>query len=355
VNTMSDDTLRARYPDLLTGTESAGEHEMMRLLDTGYNAVPAPRTHPPVDVPGRGRASSLRPRWRVTGLLLGACLLVALIGGVAFALSSILDLGKPSNATSLNPYFPLSGFRHMHASLLPGSKPEVLVLGTLDVDDIRTAMERWPLVKALNQFGAFSGLKAVDRDCSAPHPLMRIACSLPTFDWSHARYQSPYITFHHLDLLTPKHKPYQRLTGVDRRLYDRFSRIGGSGFTNDPDDVMNTVLQSTNPKTSRALPLIVIGHYLQTISQLVQPGDFTVNSATPPPPGQFPSAQVLSFSTVHDHLVSGTDPPSSHLIEDVNAEANIMTALICRADGEKPAHVCQRAVIKEIDKHVRRG
>jgi hypothetical protein len=44
--------------------------------------------------------------------------------------------------------------------------------------------------------------------------------------------------------------------------------------------------------------------------------------------------------------------PPNHLVENVNAEADIMTTIICHADGMKPAKVCGRAVIKTILKHV---
>jgi hypothetical protein len=40
------------------------------------------------------------------------------------------------------------------------------------------------------------------------------------------------------------------------------------------------------------------------------------------------------------------------LIPNINAEANVMTALICHADGSKPKSVCGRPVIKSLLRHV---
>jgi hypothetical protein len=40
-------------------------------------------------------------------------------------------------------------------------------------------------------------------------------------------------------------------------------------------------------------------------------------------------------------------------VEDVNAEANIITAFVCHADGHKPVSVCSRPVVKRILKYVK--
>ncbi|HEX6510516.1 MAG TPA: hypothetical protein VF221_23040 [Chloroflexota bacterium] len=71
---------------------------------------------------------------------------------------------------------------------------------------------------------------------------------------------------------------------------------------------------------------------------------------TPPPQ----SLNGLSFSRVHEVLVQGQNPRNAPtLVEHVNAEANIIMALICHADGNKPANACNRPVIKAILKHVK--
>jgi hypothetical protein len=54
-----------------------------------------------------------------------------------------------------------------------------------------------------------------------------------------------------------------------------------------------------------------------------------------------------------DRLVTGRDAPNSRTVADINAEANIITALICHGDGMQPAKNCDRAVVKTILKHLR--
>jgi hypothetical protein len=51
--------------------------------------------------------------------------------------------------------------------------------------------------------------------------------------------------------------------------------------------------------------------------------------------------------------LTGKDPAGTHGVEDVNAEASIITALICHADGERPSSVCKRPTIEAILKDVK--
>jgi hypothetical protein len=74
------------------------------------------------------------------------------------------------------------------------------------------------------------------------------------------------------------------------------------------------------------------------------PGDLTTMMGMP-----------LSFSTVLRSLQRGRavgKAPQS-LIQDYNAEANVITALICYADHLQPKAVCGRSTIRTILKHVK--
>jgi hypothetical protein len=51
--------------------------------------------------------------------------------------------------------------------------------------------------------------------------------------------------------------------------------------------------------------------------------------------------------------LTGKDPAGTNVVEDVNAEANIITALICHADGERSSNVCKRPTVEAILKHVK--
>lgn len=271
---------------------------------------------------------------------------------VVIAAAGIVNLGRPAAVQSTNAYFPLSGFHRIGQPVLLRHKAQVLFIGTLSGDDVRSALERWAVVKALQQFGSLTGVRAVDRNCRF-HTVVG-PCTLPTFDWSHARYRSSYVVFDHKDLLGLNNKPYQRLSGRDLSLYNRYARIGRSPFKTDHYDAFNTVLKSSSGNTARGLPLITVGGYLQTSSQVLSESDLAV-PGTPVPnnPQAYVQSVVLNFSAVHDSLLHGKDPVASHLVEDVNAEANILTALICHADRNRPGNVCGRQIIRAISRHVR--
>lgn len=106
---------------------------------------------------------------------------------------------------------------------------------------------------------------------------------------------------------------------------------------------------ASSKANAHVLPLIAVGGYIQTVSQIVLNGDF--ESSTPIQPGNPASGatyQPLSFDAIYDALARGQNPPQTSLVQDVNAEANIITALICHADGKQPASVCGRPTVKEI-------
>jgi hypothetical protein len=66
------------------------------------------------------------------------------------------------------------------------------------------------------------------------------------------------------------------------------------------------------------------------------------------------NTQPLSFDAIQKALQTEKDPPYvSRLGENVNGEANVITALICHADGKRPGSVCTRPVVKSILKSVR--
>ncbi|HEX6506123.1 MAG TPA: hypothetical protein VF221_00675, partial [Chloroflexota bacterium] len=220
-------------------------------------------------LPGRKRLHPGRTL-AVVGVLIVATTVTAL------AANALVNLGKPVEIQSTNAYFPLSGFHRIGTSLRLQGKPELLFIGTLDPWDSRSAVERWSVVKALEQFGTLSNARALDRNCSLKE-LGPGACSKPTFDWSHARYRSLYLTFAHTDVLGINGKALQRLSGQQLQLYNRYARIPRTPSKHDPYDAVNTVLRSSlSANTTRGLPLIGAGGYLQTQSQIVTPGDMEI-------------------------------------------------------------------------------
>jgi hypothetical protein len=257
---------------------------------------------------------------------------LALVGiTLALAASGILNLGKPTNTVSTNPYFPLSGFHRVHQTLKLGLRAEVLVIGE---SAFATGAESWPVVKALQQFGTFTDLEPMDR----PTYAVKIGdktYSLQTpssVDWVKSRYRSRYVSFVHRDLLrydssSETFVSFQKLSAAQRALYRKDAR------------------QSPNGQAS--LPLIAVGDYIQVASQIINDGDFRAPPGANNQPGPF-----LPFATIQSALETGQDPPDTKLVEDVNAEANVLVALICHADGLQPSKVCSRPAIKQILRHV---
>jgi hypothetical protein len=186
------------------------------------------------------------------------------------------------------------------------------------------------------------------------------------------RYHSRYLAFDSRDLLRyhgAKDSLFQKPTRAEQHLFDRYARFHGQPtcYTTTPQyktykckGYVHTVEMTVNMSSgNRRLPLIAIGGYLQTSSQLVNQAEFSRMIPLSPNPS---TPNVIAPSTVHVYpfgevqkaLISGHDPdPASHLVEDVNAEANIITALICHADGKHPSSVCTRPAIKSILKHVK--
>jgi hypothetical protein len=98
----------------------------------------------------------------------------------------------------------------------------------------------------------------------------------------------------------------------------------------------------------RQFPLLAVGNYLSTGDNVAIWGNLGTQSNA-----------VVPFSTIQESLklgkaisVNAVGPPAS-LTTDYNAEANVITAFICHADGLKPAKVCGRAVTKKILRHIK--
>jgi hypothetical protein len=80
-----------------------------------------------------------------------------------------------------------------------------------------------------------------------------------------------------------------------------------------------------------------------------------MSSPLPKPTGIVSGARSgLPFEAVRSALAANRDPVTGTAgAISLNAETNIITALICHADGGRPGSVCRRGAIKQILKHVR--
>jgi hypothetical protein len=366
MNRPSDEELRKKYADVIKGDGDPQTVRLLRTMAAGYRAVRPPVSLPPTRADLLPRVDRAHPRFsrrrhssRGFSLSAAAVLLVA-VAGIAYAVSSITNLGKPVEVLSPMQTLPLGGFKESISVLSRATKPRLLFIGAMrlstDSLETRSAAERWPVVKALSQFGTFSGVTPARQVCDLNTVVGRTTCEVPTFDWSRAKYRSRYVDFVHKDLLDDRGRNFQTLTPDELSLYNRFSRASGNTIRHDRYGAKATGLWGRF--AGKGFPLLVVGRYVQVGSDVVVEGDFEeVVVGTHPVPSTTPLPQSLSglpFASVHSALVAGRSPQSAQaLIPDVNAEANIITALICHTDGKKPASVCNRSVIKSILKHVK--
>jgi hypothetical protein len=230
-------------------------------------------------------------------------------------------------------------------------------LGTAWPGDALSAAERWPVVKALEQFGSFSGLQSGPRLCRPPvqqqnnqgQMVLGIPCTLATIDWSHGIYHSRYVVFDHRDLLDTQGHAGAPLSATEQQLYRRYVESGPHAA----DNIVDLHVYSTVP-TDKHFPLVAIDAYLETDPQIPLAGDLAgspehLTSNVRPPLPMNAYLDALQFGDVQTALAAGKSPASNpQLVQDVNAEANVMIALICHADGGQPKSVCSRPVVRRL-------
>jgi hypothetical protein len=214
-------------------------------------------------------------------------------------------------------------------------------------------------VKALDQFGTLGGVTAtISHACywvSQSAKSRKIQCynenqhpGKPTYDLSHAHYESHYVAFVQQDLINYDGVVHRPLSKVEQELFDRYVRVPGVGRWEDA--VWQTALNALSGyATTRTFPLLVVGDYFSTGANVAVPGDL----------GTAGYQSTSTFTAVQDALQQGKPvgskaiAPAASLVQDFNAEANVITAFICHADGLRPKSVCGRSVIRTILKHIR--
>jgi len=278
-------------------------------------------------------------RWLVAAALMVT--LGALSPLVVQADPAVTDLGKPMELY-VDPYFPLSGFHKVTFMPFKPTHPTLLVLASQGYDT--SSIERWPLVKALGWFGTLTNVKPTT-----------FSAKIATFDLSHARYHSRYLTLVYRDLLSVNNHILHKMSKVEFQLYTKYVRPF-TASTQQQDPYALITASNGQGTTERELPLLVFGRYLSTLSQQMISGDFR---GVPPPdtPGIIggTTGAAYSFRQIQDALIRGKDPANNagnRLVERINTEANILGALICHGDGGQPKSVCGRTIIRAIERHI---
>jgi hypothetical protein len=299
--------------------------------------------------------------------------LLAVVGGTTASAGAPLHnisptyLGRPTS--SKPPFLPLGSFQRAKINPHVRRKPQLIFLGT-QIDD-SSAIERWALVKALSQFGSLSKVHPLTtRYCvantptpngSAPqqpkidcgHPIRCVYCKVQrgeaaSFDLRTAKYHSPYLSFAAADLIDRNFKTMAagHLNASQLALFNQYSRLPGYRVWHD--EVWHAVPGLYDMSIQDAIqhmPVVAVGDYVDVGANVAFGTDLLSSDRS----------HYLTFAQVLNALQTGksANPVPETLVPNVNAEANIVTALICHADGRKPAKVCNRAVIRSMLKHVK--
>ena len=179
--------------------------------------------------------------------------------------------------------------------LTSGGKPELLFMGGEYCP--YCAAERWAMISALSRFGTFSGLGTTHSSSTDVYP------NTPTFDFYKSSYTSKYLNFTPVELYgdtstTPLQTPTSAETALEQS-YDPQGSIPFLDFGNQYVDVGNL---------SPLVPSMLDGKSYQQIS-----------SAMAKPSGN-------SLGTAED------------------ANANYITAAICKMTNEQPASACTQTI-----------
>jgi thiol-disulfide isomerase/thioredoxin len=190
--------------------------------------------------------------------------------------------------------------------LTSGGKPEVLYMGAEYCPFC--AAQRWAMVNALSRFGTFTGLTTTHSSSTDADP------NTPTYTFYKSTYKSNYINF----------------TSVEETTN---ARQGNSSSTSVPYVTLQTptsaqvaVGQAYDP--SGSIPFIDLGN------KYVQVGNLSPLSPT--------QLDGMSWSQV----AAAMNDPSSSVGQAEIANANYMTAAICKLTNNQPATACTPTIQK---------
>jgi uncharacterized protein DUF929 len=222
--------------------------------------------------------------------LLAAILLAACGEAAAPVAAPNASGGAPTAST-------LQGFRRVFDQpQLSGGHPLTLFLGGQFCPFC--ASMRWPLVKALSRFGTFSGLGQISSQQGTDG-----FNSIGTYDLAKASFQSDSVTLRMVEV----------------------ADVNGNALQ-QPDAETTALLNQFDPQGS--IPFVFIG------------GAYVAQLPYSPALLQGKSfAQILAE-------VNSSNP--GELGQAIDAEADGITAIICKTDGAQPAQVCTQPGIQAL-------
>lgn len=213
-------------------------------------------------------------------------------GKASAALGALTDNIPPS---------PTGSFTRVGSPLRQDRKPVLLFIGAEYCP--YCAAERWAIVKAMSRFGSWSGLTTGQSTSGAGG-----FGDLQTFDLLHAGYHSRYVAIDHKDIADNASATLQTLTSSEQALFNRYDPSGG-------------------------IPMVYVDGY-SMLGAGYSPTEI----------------QGLSFSAIAAALKRHS---SSGYVADINGEANLLTAFLCKADGGRPMSVCAAPVIAKMQSKIK--
>jgi hypothetical protein len=179
--------------------------------------------------------------------------------------------------------------------LTSGGKPEVLFIGGEYCP--YCAAERWAIIAALSRFGTFSGLGTTHSSSTDVYP------NTPTFDFYKSSYTSKYIDFTSVEAYgATSTTPLQTPTSAESAVWSAYDPNGAIPFL----DLGNQYVDVGN--LSPLVPSMLDGKTYQQISS------------------------------------SMAKPTSGSVGEAEDANANYITAGICKLTNNQPSTVCTPAI-----------
>ena len=158
------------------------------------------------------------------------------------------------------------------------------------------AAQRWAIVRSLQKFGQWDGLKQTI-SAARDEPFL----NLPTYDFTNASYTSPHIEFLSREIKDREFRPLQKLLKTDEKLLEKFN----------PD---------------REIPFLLVG------------GRFT----------QIGSGFTPKIFIGHTFRQTETELKKieSEIRKTIDDEANIISALLCVSG--LPPEVCKETTVTEL-------
>jgi hypothetical protein len=206
------------------------------------------------------------------------------VAAVTSVPASVLD--QVGTGTSSSPPTALTG-----AALTAGGLPRILYVGAEWCPFC--AAERWPLAVALSRFGTLTGL---GQTASTPDD---VDPNTPTLSFEGSKYTSTAISFTGKEIQNGSKQTLDTLDAADNAI---FTTVGKGSF-----------------------PFIDIA------------GKWLINGAQYDP--------GLLAGKTHAQIASALSDPTSAIAKAIDGSANVITAAICKASGDKPASVCTATAV----------